>query len=178
MKTGLFAALAALALIGSAAPAAADTGDTSAKGGANGGSDGPSFQITPNHVGLSVPDLDASIAWYHRMLGFDLVRKMTKDADPKMTFALIRRGDFNLELFQVDKSRPMPAYRFDPTADLYVHGIKHLAFEVKDAVAASNELKAKGAKILLGPVVGPRTTYVFIADNSGIPFELIQFKGK
>jgi hypothetical protein len=46
------------------------------------------------------------------------------------------------------------------------------------AAAAANELKAKGAKILLGPVVGPRTTYVFIADNSGIPFELIQFKGE
>ena len=25
-------------------------------------------------------------------------------------------------------------------------------------------------------LVTPRTTYVFIADNSGIPFELIQFK--
>jgi methylmalonyl-CoA/ethylmalonyl-CoA epimerase len=174
MKTGFFAALAALALtgvfIGTGAPALA--GDRAPA------PEGPSFEITANHVGISVPDLDASIAWYHRMLGFDLVRKMTKDADPKMVFALIRRGNFNLELFQVDKSRAMPAYRFDPTADLYVHGIKHLAFEVKDAVAASNELKAKGAKILLGPVVGPRTTYVFIADNSGIPFELIQFKGE
>ncbi len=174
MKSGIVAALAGLALVGSAAPAAAAEGDAGAKGGA----DGPSFAITPNHVGISVPDLDASIAWYHRMLGFELVRKMTKDADPKMTFALIRRGDFNLELFQVDGGRAMPDYRFDPTADLYVHGIKHLAFEVKDAVAASNELKSKGAKILLGPVVGPRTTYVFIADNSGIPFELIQFKGE
>ena len=175
MKTGFFAALAALALIGgTGAPALAGDGGTNA----DGAPDGPSFEITANHVGISVPDLDASIAWYHRMLGFDLVRKMTKDANPKMVFALIRRGNFNLELFQVDKSRAMPAYRFDPTADLYVHGIKHLAFEVKDAVAASNELKAKGAKILLGPVVGPRTTYVFIADNSGIPFELIQFKGE
>ncbi len=43
-------------------------------------------------------------------------------------------------------------------------------------VAASKELEAKGAEIVLGPVVGPRTTYVFVADNSGIPFELIEFK--
>ena len=165
MKTLLFAALAALALIWTAAPAMAED-------------DGPSFEITPNHVGISVPNLEESIAWYHRMLGFELVRRMSKDADPKMIFALMRHGNFNLELFQVDEDREMPAYRFDPTADLYVHGVKHLAFEVKDAVAASNELKAKGAKILLGPVVTPRTTYVFIADNAGIPFELIQFKGE
>ena len=175
MKTGILAALAALAIIGAAAPALAADEQAAPKDTA---ADGPSFEFTPNHVGMSVPDLDASIAWYRRMLGFHLVRKMTKDSNPKMVFAWIRHGNFNLELFQVDKGRPMPAYRFDPTADLYVHGLKHLAFEVKDAVAASNELKAKGAKILLGPVIGPSTTYVFIADNSGIPFELIQFKGQ
>jgi methylmalonyl-CoA/ethylmalonyl-CoA epimerase len=173
MKTMGFAALAGIALagialIGAGAPA------TAAEGGS--GPAGPGFEITANHVGISVPDLEASIAWYHKMLGFDLVRRMSKDADPKMVFALIRRGNFNLELFQVDEDRPMEPYRFDPTADLYVHGVKHLAFEVKDAVAAAAELKAKGAKILLGPVVTPGTTYVFVADNSGIPFELIQFK--
>ena len=174
MRTTVFAALAALALIGAPngavaqAPAAQKAPDP----------DRPSFEIMANHVGIAVPNLDEAIAWYHRMLGFELVRKMSKDADPKMVFALIRRGNFNLELFQVDDFKEMEAYRFDPTADLYVHGVKHLAFEVKDAVAAANELKAKGAKILLGPVVTPGATYVFIADNSGIPFELIQFKAQ
>ena len=26
-----------------------------------------------NHIGISIPDLDAAIAWYHDVLGFDLV---------------------------------------------------------------------------------------------------------
>jgi len=159
------AALAALALLWAAAPALADD-------------DGPSFEFRPHHVGISVPNLEESIAWYHRMLGFELVRRMSKEADPKMVFALLRHGDFNLELFQVDGDRDMPAYRFDPTADLYVHGIKHLAFEVEDARTAASELAAKGARIALGPVETPGATYVFIADNAGIPFELIQFKAE
>jgi methylmalonyl-CoA/ethylmalonyl-CoA epimerase len=169
MKNGIFAALAALAFIGvqveAPARAAGEEIDT----------DGPSFAMRANHVGISVPDLDESIAWYQRMLGFELVRKMTSE-DPKMVFALLHRDDINVELFQLEEGRAMPDYRFDPTADLYVHGVKHLAFEVEDAVAASSELEAKGARILLGPVVTPRTTYVFLADNSGNPFELIQFK--
>ncbi len=166
MKTSYLTALAALALIGTTAPVLAQEE----------AADGPGFAIAAHHIGISVPDLDASIDWYHRMLGFELVRKMSKDADPEMDFALITNGTFNIELFAVVEDRAMPDYRFDPTADLYVHGVKHLAFEVDDAEAATAELVAKGATILLGPVVTERTTYVFFADNSGIPFELIEFK--
>jgi methylmalonyl-CoA/ethylmalonyl-CoA epimerase len=165
MKTRYLAALAVLTFLWTATPMVADDA-------------GPGFGITPHHVGISVPDLEESIAWYHRMLGFELVRRLSKDADPKMSFVLLRRGDIHLELFQVDEGRDMPAYRFDPTADLHVHGVKHLAFQVEDARAAAAELAAKGARIVLGPIDSPRATYVFIADNAGIPFELIQFKGE
>ena len=134
------------------------------------------FEIKPHHTGISVANLDESIAWYHRMLGFELVRRMTQDANPKMTYALLRRGDCFLELFQVDGGKPLPEYRRDPTADLYVHGIKHFAYQVQDARAAAEDLKAKGAEIALGPVENQNVVFVFIRDNSGNAFELIQFK--
>ena len=137
---------------------------------------GADFEITPHHTGISVANLDESIAWYHRMLGFEVVSRNTQESNPKMTFALLRRGDCYIELFQVVDGKPLPAYRRDPTADLYVHGIKHFAFQVKDARAASTALKAKGAEIVLGPVENPRVVFVFIRDNSGNCFELIQFK--
>ncbi len=166
--TRLFTALAALAFTSAATPTMAQDDAAPA--------DGPGFTIGAHHVGISVPDLDASIAWYGEMLGFELVRKMYKPEDPEMNFALITNGAFNIELFEVVEDREMPEYRFDPTADLYVNGVKHLAFEVDDAEAATAELVAKGVTVLLGPVVTERTTYVFFADNSGIPFELIEFK--
>lgn len=137
---------------------------------------GAGFDIAPHHVGISVPNLEESIAWYHKMLGFDVIRRMRQAANPEMTFALLQRGDCYIELFQVVGARPMPEYRSDPTADLYVHGTKHIAFRVKDARAAADILKAKGAEIALGPVENPRVVFVFIRDNSGNTFELIQFK--
>jgi methylmalonyl-CoA/ethylmalonyl-CoA epimerase len=134
------------------------------------------FDITPHHIGISVADLDESIAWYHKMLGFDVVRRMTQDDNPKMIFALLRRGDCYLELFQVADGKPLPEYRRDPTADLYVHGVKHFAYQVKDARAAAAVLQAKGAEIAMGPVENQNVVFVFIRDNSGNTFELIQFK--
>jgi methylmalonyl-CoA/ethylmalonyl-CoA epimerase len=137
---------------------------------------GPGFAIMPHHVGISVPNLAESIAWYQEMLGFEVVRRMTQAANPEMELALLQRGDCYIELFQVADGKPMPEYRRDPTEDLYVHGTKHIAFQVEDARAAAEILAAKGAEIALGPVENPRTVFVFIRDNSGNTFELIQFK--
>ena len=35
------------------------------------------FQLIPHHCGISVPDLDASIAWYRDMLGFSVEKRLT-----------------------------------------------------------------------------------------------------
>jgi methylmalonyl-CoA/ethylmalonyl-CoA epimerase len=98
---------------------------------------GVGFDIAPHHVGISVPNLEESIAWYHEMLGFAVVRRMSQAANPEMDFALLQRGNCYIELFEVVGGKPMPAYRRDPTADLYIHGTKHIAFEVADARAAA-----------------------------------------
>ena len=130
------------------------------------------FDISPHHIGISVPDLDESIAWYQEMLGFEVLRRMQAD-DPKMNFALLRRGDCFIELFDLVDGKPLPEYRRDPTADLYVHGIKHFALQVEDVRDAAETLEAKGVEIVLGPVENPRVVYTFFRDNSGNAFELI-----
>ncbi len=135
----------------------------------------PALRISAHHVGISVPNLEESIAWYGRMLGFEVVRRVAED--PGMTIALLRRGDFHIELFELADGEPLPGYRRDPSADLRVHGTKHLAFQVDDARAAAAELEAKGAEIAFGPVENERSIFVFISDNSGNTFELIQPKG-
>ncbi len=131
------------------------------------------FEIKAHHVGISVPNLDESIDWYGRMLGFEVVRRVTQEG---MTFALLRQGEFHIELFELADGQPMPEYRRDPSADLRVHGTKHLAFQVADARAAAAELEAKGAVIAFGPVENERSIFVFVSDNSGNTFELIQPK--
>lgn len=132
--------------------------------------------LTLHHVGISVPDLDASIAWYREMLGFEEVRRMHQAANPEMSFAIIRRGPVRVELFEVVDGRKAPDYRHDPTADLHVHGVKHFALEVTDVRAMVAELKAKGVTVSKEITESPRTIFVFINDNAGNAIELIQPK--
>lgn len=132
------------------------------------------FDISFHHVGLSVPNVEESIAWYKKMLGFEVVTRMTQGSG--MIVGHIKRGNCYIELFQVAGAKPLPEYRRDPSADLRVHGTVHMAFQVADVQAAVKELKAKGAEIAMNPVDTPGVAFAFIRDNSGNCFELIQYK--
>ncbi len=132
------------------------------------------FQITHHHVGISVPNAEESAAWYHKMLGFEVVTRMKQGAD--MTVVHIKRGNCYLELFQITGAKSLPEHRRDPSADLRVHGTVHMAFQVPDVLAAVRELKEKGADIAMAPVDTPGVVYAFIRDNAGNCFELIQYK--
>lgn len=135
-----------------------------------------SFDIVPHHAAISVPSLEESIAWYHEMLGFEVVHQVTAGADANITIALLQRGDCYLELFQVAGAAPLPEYRSSPTADLAVHGTKHFAFEVTDARGAAGILAAKGAEIAMGPIENATEIFFFVRDNAGNTFEIIQYK--
>jgi methylmalonyl-CoA/ethylmalonyl-CoA epimerase len=143
---------------------------------ATGQADGPGFEISHHHVAISVANVEESIAWYKKMFGFEEVLRMNQGENNAMVVAHIRRGNCYIELFQVAGSKPLPEYRRDPTADLGVQGFKHMAFEVSDVSDATKKLKAKGAEIALGPVDTAGVAFVFIRDNSGNTFELIQYK--
>lgn len=122
------------------------------------------FEITPHHTGISVPNLEESIAWYQNMLGFGVVRRVTAGADASIRIALLQRGDCYLELFQVAGAKPLPDYRSSPTADLAVH-----------ARGAAAALMAKGAEIAMGPVENATEIFFFVRDNAGNTFELIEY---
>jgi methylmalonyl-CoA/ethylmalonyl-CoA epimerase len=134
------------------------------------------FDISFHHVGISVPNAEESAAWYRKMLGFEVVTRMPQSASNGMTVVHIKRGNCYIELFQVAGAKPLPDYRRDPTADFGVHGVKHFALQVSDVQAVTKELKTKGAEIATGPVDTPGVAFVFIRDNAGNAFELIQYK--
>ena len=136
------------------------------------------FQISYHHVGISVPNLEESIAWYKKMLGFEVVSRMGGATNDAMLVALIKRGNCHIELFQVPNAKPLPEYRRDPSADLRVHGLSQFAFQVADTQAAVKELKAKGAEIAMGPVDTAGVVFAFVRDNAGNCFEIIQFKNQ
>ena len=138
--------------------------------------DGIGFDIEINHVGISVASLEESVDWYVEMLGFELVRPINTDPDSAMTIALLRRGSFNIELFEIEGAAPLPEYRRDPSADLRVHGLAHFAFRVEDARAVLAELESNVVEIVFGPNESERSIFFFVSDNSGNSFEFIQPK--
>jgi catechol 2,3-dioxygenase-like lactoylglutathione lyase family enzyme len=102
--------------------------------------------FTFHHGGVSVPDIEAAIDWYGRVLGFELEKQFfIQAANAKSAF--VRNGALRFELFEVEGAAPLPAGRRHPPSDLKTHGNKHLAFQIDDLDAFLAEMESKGADI-------------------------------
>jgi methylmalonyl-CoA/ethylmalonyl-CoA epimerase len=130
------------------------------------------FEFRHHHLGISVPDLDASIQWYADKLGFQLEKKFRIEAIPA-SCAFIRNGSLRIELFQPDRPVALPAERRSPDADNLTHGNKHGAFIVDDVPALHDEFRRRGIDIVWMKKM-PDGAAVFIRDNSGVLLEFVQ----
>jgi methylmalonyl-CoA/ethylmalonyl-CoA epimerase len=128
--------------------------------------------LRPHHFGISVPDLDAALRWYERMLGFSLEQRLHIAKIPAH-IAFIKRGDFRIEIFQVEGAAPLPDDRRVPNLDLKTHGNKHMCFEVPDVPAAVVALRAAGADIAFELTVDGNPT-AFLRDCAGNLIEFLQ----
>ena len=130
-------------------------------------------EIKPLHVGVSVPDVSASIAWYEEMLGFRLVFDKYIEQLPARV-AFMKQGDFSIELFEVEGAAPLPADRRVPNLDIRTHGTKHVAYAVKDLKTLMESLKSKGVDVAMDLFPMEGDLVAFIRDNTGNLIELIQ----
>ena len=128
------------------------------------------IHITPHHVGISVADLEASIAWYEHILGF-VVEQRVEIASIPAKIAFLKRDHFRIELFEVAGAAPLPEERRMPNLDLRTLGTKHLAFSVEDVPALMHELKRRGADVAMEANIQGNPV-AFVRDNTG---NLIEF---
>ena len=125
-----------------------------------------------HHVGVSVPDLNASTAWYKQVLGFEVLHRIQIDSIPaKVVF--LRRGTMHVELFEVEGAQPPSGDRTEPDKDLHTYGNKHVAFSVRDVHAFAEELRGRGADIVSVNDF-PFGSNAFVRDNSGNIIEFVQ----
>lgn len=123
-----------------------------------------------HHGGVSVPDIEAAIDWYGRVLGFVLERRF-HIAPAKTKAAMIRKESLRIELFEPEEGFPLPEGRRIPRDDIQTHGNKHLAFRVDDLDAFMAEMAALETEIVF--VVREQFgTGCFIRDCAG---NLIEF---
>ncbi len=125
-----------------------------------------------HHGGVSVPDLDAAIAWYGRVLGFALEREFFIPP-ARARAAMIRKGPLRFELFEPEDGNPLPEGRSHPPADIRTHGNKHVAFCVADLDAFIAEMREKGIDV---PFVVREAfgTGCFIRDCAGNLIEFVE----
>jgi methylmalonyl-CoA/ethylmalonyl-CoA epimerase len=132
-------------------------------------------ELLPDHIGISVPDLDAAIDWYGRMFGFVLELRQHLPVIPAR-IAFLRRGAFRIELFEVEGAAALPPERREPNLDLRTHGNKHMCYRVADLAALLASLRARGCDIVFENII-TGTPMAFIRDNAGNLIELIQRAG-
>jgi methylmalonyl-CoA/ethylmalonyl-CoA epimerase len=132
--------------------------------------------LKPHHVGISVANMAESIAWYQRMLDFELL--WCEDFPMIRTqIAFLKHGDFKVELFQHYDSKPLDASRKQPLTDIQFQGTKHICFVLeKDIEMLYKTLVEFGADIAMSLRESPPKDALmcFIRDNTGNLIELIQ----
>jgi catechol 2,3-dioxygenase-like lactoylglutathione lyase family enzyme len=123
---------------------------------------GDEFLLKPHHVAVNVADIDAAIKWYGDVLGFALERRdFIKGFRGRN--ALLKHGDFRIELFQNENLVPRPE-EHNPPPGTEMLGFRQMAFSVADLRGFTGMLERKGAEITMKR---PDGTVLFIRDNSG-----------
>jgi methylmalonyl-CoA/ethylmalonyl-CoA epimerase len=131
------------------------------------------MKCVPLHVGISVANIEESIAWYKEILGFE--KRTLEYIEPlKCKVAFIKNGDFEIELFQHDETLALPEERRHPNTDIQTQGTKHICFENDNVTALAVNLRNKGVDVILGPITMENDTVIFIGDNNGTLIEFIQ----
>jgi catechol 2,3-dioxygenase-like lactoylglutathione lyase family enzyme len=112
-----------------------------------------------------VEDVDAAVAFYTDVLGFDLVARMGPP------FAIVRYGDLELWLSGPGSSaaRAMPDGRAPEPG-----GWARVVLVVDDLDSRFAELEAAGVRFRSGIVRGPGGSQVVLDDSAGNPVELFQ----
>jgi catechol-2,3-dioxygenase len=124
-------------------------------------------ELAPGHIGLSVTDLDRSLAFYQDVLELEVLQR-SDDAGRRFAF-LGAGGRLFLTLWQQSEAG------FDPRHA----GLHHLAFQVPtvdDVRAAEAKLRARGQEPRYDGVVphraGAESAALFFTDPDGIRLEI------
>ena len=121
-----------------------------------------------DHINHSVDDLEASVDWYHRLFGFEVVeRGMVEDVGP---WAIIQAGEALICMYQ----HPNREYkdRFE-LKELGIHHVAHIGLRVSDKQQWEQVIEEESVEVLYGGAVEmPHSISWYIKDPSGWEIEV------
>jgi catechol 2,3-dioxygenase-like lactoylglutathione lyase family enzyme len=132
-----------------------------------------------HHTGLTVSNLDRSIAFYEQ-LGFEVVARIEEEGEEveqgtgvrgaKLRVAMLEGPSSRLELIEYQRPGAGPAAH--PNNGI---GAAHVCLEVDDVDAAVAELRERGIPFLSDPITHESgIRWVYAKDPDGITAELLQ----
>ncbi len=124
------------------------------------------------HTMIRVGDLERSVDFYTRVLGFSEVKR-SDYPDGKFTLVFLRApGD--------PEGGPMLELTYNWGVDHYDHGTGygHVAYQVESMEEVAKRLEAAGVGFSWGPGKTPdgRTTMAFVDDPDGYKIELLEYR--
>jgi catechol 2,3-dioxygenase-like lactoylglutathione lyase family enzyme len=125
------------------------------------------FSFTLHNITTTVSDIDASVEWWHRVFGLELIARSRFDAiDADAAF--LRGPGFQLELLQTSDGFRVPELTADPPAHIRPIGTKALVFRVEDLTAATHAFRELGVSIVWSEQdLGDGSISTAIRDNDG-----------
>jgi len=117
------------------------------------------------HTRMRVNDIERSAKFYQEALGLTVSRRHTSPRGAQLVFLTTPNSDEEIELCQLPNS---PSVQVQPD-------LMHLAFEVDDLTAFTEQLKSRGFALSDGPTAsGSGSVIAFIDAPEGYEVELIQ----
>lgn len=128
-----------------------------------------------DHVGIAVPDLDASIEWYHEHLGMILVHEEVND-DQGIREAMLSVPGTSAQIqlmAPLDETSTIAKF-----IDKRGPGIQQLAVRVSDLDALSQRLREQGVRLVYDAVrrgtANSRINFIHPKDAGGVLIELVE----
>lgn len=150
----------------------------------------PAYNVVINHIGINVPDIDAAVAWYTSVLGFQVINPVTEvtagEGPAGTRFVQINGPKFGrcriayltsgngvgFEMFEFSELKTRP---FADDWEFWRPGIWHMCITVSDVGALSARIAAAGGRqrteVIESPA-GSGMTLSFCQDPWGNPIEL------
>lgn len=134
------------------------------------------------HQGISVEDMDASIAWYEKVFNARVISDEHSDdfgAPLNCRVVHMLAEDIHLELFQYQgpDKKPVPQEARDSVTDLRTCGSKHICYEVNIPRFVKEKVVPNHVWIDHGPERQGDNWQLFIRDLNGILYEFHDIGG-
>lgn len=129
-----------------------------------------------DHIAIAVQDLEQSIEFYRKVLGFQLhERRRTEGKTTAMISAVMKAGPITVVLLQGTS----PDSQVSKYVEHYGPGVQHIAVAVDNLPEMAEELKGAGLEFDTNVISSPGLRQIFTARDpgSGMMYELIERMG-